>query len=613
MTDFSAITTEALEAEIIAANQAYRNTDSPIMADEAYDQITRELSERNPGHPLLTTVEPEADFGVGKIRHETPMLSTDKCFTDSELASWARRINTAAQEVGANTPALIKVNAKLDGIAGRLSKGVLATRGDGATGNDITYMFARGLSSVSEGEGDGELVMEQAYFDEHLAQEFKHPRNVVAGAVSADTLGPAAQQAMQDGAIRFVRFDTLPFEITNTHDLIADLPAIRDRLLAQCDYPIDGLVLAVEDQAIRDEMGATGHHNNWVTAAKTNTEIAEVVVRGLRWQPGRTGRLTPVVNIEPVTLSGAVISKVTAHHAGAVKEGGIGAGAILSITRSGLVIPKILKVVQPVAEVSLPEFCPACASKLKMTRDFLNCTNTQCEGRLTARLNHFFHTLGTIDLFGPSACEKLVEHGAHTIEQVFQKTEADFMAMEFGPGQAANLVKELREAADRPVDDFLVLASMGVSHLGRGDSKQILKHIPLTDIHQITAEDIEAIPGFGTITATAIADAIPSVIDDLHFVANTLTRIHATPSKANVTESPITGKNIVFTGTMTQGKRPDMIKAAEAMGATSQSSVNKKTDLLVAGEKVGASKMGKARELGVTVLTEQEYLELIAA
>jgi DNA ligase (NAD+) len=611
MSDLQVLSNEQLESILVAANDAYRNTDAPVMTDEAYDQHIRELKSRNPEHPLLRKVEPEADFGAGKVRHKRPMLSTDKTYSDDELARWVRRIEAAADDLGIDKPVAILATAKLDGIAGRLENNVLASRGDGTTGNDISHMISKGL--VVTGEGDGELVMPQAYFDENLAEDFKHPRNVVAGAVNADNLKPAALQSLEDGAIRFVAYSTLPSWFTTTQTLIEEMDSIREMIVGGCEYPTDGLILSVQDELVRDAMGATGHHHNWMLAAKTVSETAEVSVRGIQWQVGRTGRLTPVINIEPVDLSGAIISNVTAHHAGSVKASGLGEGAVIEVTRAGEVIPFIVQVVKPIADVMLPTHCPCCETELAMAGDFLVCNNATCEDRLKARFKHFFHILGTIDLFGPVACEKLVKAGITSIREVFETTVQQFKGMGFGPGQSSNLVNELADALDKPVDDYLVLASLGVEHLGRGDSKKILKHYPLAEVPNLTAEQIEAIPGFGELTSKAINNQLPEVAEDLKFLVKELSRIIATPAKSEAVESPITGKFIVFTGTMTQGSRSDMIKHAESLGATSQSGVNKKTNYLVAGEKTGASKIDKANKLGTQVLSESDYLALIAS
>lgn len=610
------VTNLLLDADLLttitAANDAYRNTDKPLLSDHEYDTLIAELARRSPGHPFLSKVEPESDFGTSKVRHRRPMLSTLKCYAESELEQWVRRIEEAASDLGLRTPVSLLVNAKLDGMAGRLEQGILASRGDGLTGNNISHMLPKGLVRIGDTDGDGELVMQQAYFDEYLAQEFSHPRNVVTGAVGADTPRPAAQQALNDNAIHFVRYDTLPAVASSTDMIATDLPAIREYILNNCEYPTDGIIIVVESPELRDAMGANNTHHNWMIASKTTGETATSTVTGIRWQNGRTGRLTPIILIVPVSLTGAVISKVTGHNAGHVERLGIAPGATATITRSGDVIPYLVSCTSTASGAELPSACPVCASELRRQTDFLVCDNIDCDGRRQARLHHFFNIIGTIDLFGPVACSKLIAAGVRSIQEVFSTSEVEFEAMGFGPGQAANLVREVREACLRPVDDFRVLAAMGVSHLGRGDSKKLLKHFALRDIPGITADNISSIDGFGDLTANSIAAALPSIADDLLFLERTLQGIIATPAKPDVvTDSPISGKHIVFTGTMVQGSRSDMIANAEKLGAIVQSGANKRTDYLVAGEKAGASKLTKAEKLGTVILSESDYLAML--
>jgi DNA ligase (NAD+) len=611
-TNPAAMSDNLLEQTLVAANDAYRNTGTSVMHDTEYDAHIAELTRRNPAHPFLTTVEPEGDFGLSKVTHGIPMLSTTKAYTNDDLSRWVRRIEAAAVELGLSIPVPIKINAKLDGMAGRLENGVLASRGDGTNGNNITHMIPKGLKVI--GSGDGELVMEQAYFDDNLSEEFKHPRNVVTGAVGADTPRPAANQALRDQAIHFVSYDTLEPVYTDTASLVANLPAIRDQIIGGCLYPTDGLVLVVEGMELRSLLGSTSHSHTWMLASKTAGETADALATGILWSLGRTGRCTPVVQIESVLLSGAVISNISGHNAGTLEAMRIAPGATVTITRAGSVIPALVACQPTAAGAELPTNCPVCDSNLTRQKDFLICGNTECKGRRQARVNHFFNIIGTIDLFGPVACERLVAAGVRTVREIFAKTPAEFEAMGFGPGQALNLFAELTNARTRPVEDFRVLAAMGVSHLGRGDSKKLLKIVALKDIPSLTSADIGRVQGFGDLTANSIAAALPSIADDLLFLERTLKGIIATPTKRDApTDTPISGKFVVFTGTMVQGSRSDMVKNAEALGATSQSSVNKKTTYLVAGENVGESKLTKAKQLGTTILSESDYLALIGA
>lgn len=247
-----------------------------------------------------------------------------------------------------------------------------------------------------------------------------------------------------------------------------------------------------------------------------------------------------------------------------------------------------------------------------MEKDFLVCNNLKCHDRTTARLNHFFATIGTIDLFGPKACSMIVEAGLTEISEIFKQTENQFIAMGFGAGQAKGLVSELNAAKTRAVDDFLVLGAFGIPNLGRGDSKKLLRQFKLTEMASVTSEQIVAINGFGEVTSQSIGRELPLIEDQLRFLCEYLENVIETAGLSNSVQSPITGKNIVFTGSMESGPRPEMIKKAESLGAISQSSVNKKTDILVTGGKVGAAKIEKAEKLGTKVVTEAEYLALIA-
>ena len=607
------------EAELVdrleAANKAYRNGKSLLMSDAEYDALVEQLRALNPQHPFLARPEPESDWGLGKVRHNRPMLSTDKAYTHEELCRWLDKVDKAAEQVGAVNQVMIDVMPKFDGVAAQYDQGVLATRGDGFTGNDISHMIARGVVMPAMPQGAGEIVLRQDYFDQHLQDDFEFARNVVSGAVSADSIHPLVEQALADGAIEFVSFGDSPYQCVSTQYLRDNgVEEIRESLLATTGFPTDGLVLEAILPAICEHMGSTSHHHRWMLAAKTVTETDTSRVTGVTYQVGRTGRVTPVVQIEPVRLSGATITNVTAHHVGRLVAWGIGEGALVELTRAGEVIPKLLSVPEPVDSVPVPENCPCCETALDRKGDFLICPNLECADRARARLMHFFATLGTVDLFGPVTCNTLVENDVRLISQVFALSAGDYEAMGFGPGQAANLAAEIEGCADRSVDDFRVLAAMGVEHLGKGDSKKLLKVWPIESIAQLSSGDIHWVPGFGALTAGAIASELAEVADELAFVIDRLKRLERTPrAEAANTDSPIAGKNIVFTGSMTSGKRPDMEKVAEGLGAKCQSSVNAKTDYLVAGEKTGASKIEKAEKHGTTVVSEAEYLALIGA
>ncbi len=598
-------------------NRAYRSGE-PLISDEEYDRMLGWLREEQPDHPFLVQVEAEAvPLGKRRIRHPRPMLSTDKAKSPEEMGQFIGRMARAAVEIGLAPAAVVyRVTPKLDGLAGRDEEGVLSTRGTGQEGYDITRVFERGVVPVGgRGRGLGELVIAQSYFEELLADEFEHPRNVMVGLVNADTLTPAAERTLAAGAARFVPYAELPRWEGSGEALRERIDELDRELREAVDYKTDGLVAEVTNPELRQHLGATSHHHRWQVAYKRPSERARTRIKGIAWQTGRTGVVTPVLEVEPVWLSGATISRLTAHHAGMVLSQRLGPGAVVEISRSGEVIPKLEAVLAPAERVHIPGECPCCSEPLTESGDFLRCTNeTGCSAQTANQLIHFFSTLGNADLFGPKTIDRLVAGGFDSLPRIYGLRLPDLRALQFGPGQSANLVKELERSRTQPVEDWRFLAAIGIPHLGRGDSRKLLQEIPLEALGELTPGRLMAIHGFGPVTSPVITDALgqrwPEVKYLLHEVGFQLIPTMK-PSQARI-DGPMAGKGVVFTGAMQHGTREQMQEQARALGALVQSSVSRKTNFLVCGERVGASKMNKARDLGVQVLNEAEYLELIA-
>lgn len=611
------MTDDELLAFLEQENALYRANGESHVPDEIYDRFKHEFIRRNPTHRFNTQIEPEPDFGIGKIRHTHPMLSTDKCYTNNELAAWIRRIERKAKEINLDTSTIdVEVTVKLDGIAGRYAGGVLTTRGDGLTGNDISYMPDRGM--IMLGEGDGEMVIEQAYFEHNLDGVFSHPRGAVNGAIGADNVRKETVEALQDGVIRFVSYATLNRILVPLHELIDRLPAVREMLLSESEYAYDGLILRLTHEQLKVAMGSTEHHHNWMMASKQVGETAISQIQSVTLQVGRTGQVTPVLNIAPVKLSGAVIRNVTGHNMRTLIEKQLGVGAEIEVSRAGEVIPRLLQVIKPASNVFLPDNCPCCDFILEWDDNKVNlmCRNPACEAKSAARIEHFFKTLGTVDLFGPKACQKLVAAGLTDINALYDMTVSDFESIGFGSGQSANMVQQLDQSTGRAIEDFRLLAAIGIPHLGRGDSKKLLKQMSIDALlsPDFTQDRMMSIKGFGQITSKAIVEGISANVDLLRGLIERYTSVivHSMQASSAAASSPVSGKHIVFTGTFYKGKRDDMKQYAESLGATVQSSVNKKTDFLIAGDKVGAKKTEAAKQLGVSVLSEDQYLELIS-
>lgn len=590
-------------------DKAYHGLKKPLVTNEVYDGLRRELQEWDPDNPYFDEVGAEVVSGE-KYTHTDPMLSTSKSWNGDQLQAFVNRVTKEAAEVGVKK-VTFKVTPKLDGMAGKYKGGVLATRGNGRVGNVVTHVFKLGVVPVGgKKAGVGEIVMSKSYFDEYLSDEFAHPRNVVVGAVNADTIRPVITKTLKAGKIHFVRYDTLPTWTGSGKDLVAKVAEITQDLASRVDYPLDGMVAEVVQAKVKKHMGATNHHHRWQTAIKAEGEVKETKVLEVGWQTGRTGKMTPVLRLKTIEVDGANISNVTAHHAGNIRDLKLGVGAKVKIIRSGGVIPK-LKSVTKTVKPAIPDACKVCGGDVKWKNDFLYCTNhNACPAQAQTGLFYFFKTIETAKGFGPNTLQTLVANGYSSIESVFALKEADFLEMEFGDKQSENLENALKLGISTAIEDARFLAAFGIENLGIGASRKLLSIHPFDTLKDLTASDIDAIDGFGDKTSVSIAAALKERWSTIEHIKGLGFKLNATPlaSEFESIESVIAGKTICFTGTMTQN-RDDMEVEARGLGAKVTKSVSGKLQILVTGTKASAGKIAKAKN--ATVYTEAEYNALI--
>ncbi|OEU65694.1 MAG: DNA ligase [Desulfovibrio sp. S3730MH75] len=594
-------------------NEGYRRG-MPTISDTRYDELTEELRKIAPDHPFLGNVEPESFSNKVEIRHPKPMLSTEKAYTVEELERFVLRVEKEAKLLGIKDIEY-RITPKLDGLAARDDGKIFATRGNGEVGYEISSAFAKGVIGVGgRGLGVGEIVCSQDYFNEHLSDVFEHPRNMVVGIVTSDNVNEASKQALQDEAIRFVPYSTLAKKVVNGEELVRDVWKITDELWEQADYPLDGMVAEVTNTELQDALGATAHHYRWQIAIKKKGESAVTTVKEIRWQVGRMGAVTPVMEVDPVPVSGATISNVTAHNAGMLRDYSIGKGAVIRIIRSGEVIPKLEEVIKPAESVELLTHCPSCNAELFWSNDFLKCPDFSCPARVEQRLEYWFKTLGNADWFGKKTIAKLVKAGRNTLESVYEMGEEDFVKLGFGPTQSSNLAEAIYISHTKETDDWRFLAAFGIPDLGKADSRKLLGHFKLENVVDATQEELVEIHGFGGLTSHSVTKGIGAIKETiLHMLAKNF-NLRRTPLESDTQDisSPITGKGIVFTGKMEQGAREDMQAMARKMGAKVQTSVTGKTNFLVCGSNVGAKKMEKARAKGVETMTESEFMDIVS-
>ena len=598
------------------ANALYRSA-SPMMQDETYDTYIAELKSINPRHPYLLNVEPEVIEDSKTTVLPKRMLSTDKAYSFDEINKWVKKVIKASEEIGIGKSDIqIRVTPKLDGYAAYDDGTTLYTRGDGYRGQDITRAFDKGLQVALNGErglGPGEIVIKKSYFDSVLSEKFENSRNIQAAIIAEKKVDKAIQKAIDDGACVFYPFRLIENKTAHYSEVLKDFNSIVENMWKAVDFDIDGVILEATNEELKKHMGATRHHHKWQIAFKVNAESAEVKVIKVVPQTSRTGRISPVAELEPTKLSGATISRVTVHHYNMVKTNKVGPGAIVQLVRSGLVIPKIEKVIKE-GIPDIPDVCPSCQTHLIWESDHLICPNkTDCPAQTENTLVHFFKTLGNNDGFGPKVIEKLHECGMKRIHEIYEGIEHKFLGFGFGEKTAKNLVDQLGVSQKVEIEDWRFLAAFGVSRLAGGNCEKLLQHHSIVELFEVSVEDMVKVDGFAEQSAEAIVEGLQNVKEEFFKVYELGFNLAITPkaSEQSNNGSPIAGKLVVFTGSMTQGARGDMEKQAKLLGAKVGKSVSGKTDLLVTGEKVGENKINAARDKGVKVISEEAYLDLI--
>jgi DNA ligase (NAD+) len=589
-------------------NKAYR-AGEPLVSDSEYDLITEELRELNPEHVFLHSVEEEEFAGKKEVNHPEPMLSTQKFYIGKgSLDNWTNNVKAAYEELGIEG-GKIRVTAKLDGLAGMDYGHCLATRGNGSKGFDVSKIFDFGVVPVGgRGLGVGEIVLSKEYFDTNLKEIMSHPRNVVGGIVGSDnTLNPDAKKALDAGAVQFMPYSQLEAIFVEFDDLEDRCAELLEYFQDTTDFYIDGIVAEADNREVYEHMGYTGHHRKSQIAIKTIGETSTVEVVSVEWQVGRT-RITPVINIKPTNISGAMVSKLSGHHAGNIKEQQIGKGAKGLAVRAGEVIPTWLNTIQPSDNISVPCECPSCNTPVVWVGDFIECQNSSCDGKAESNLRHFIGNMEIL-LFGKRAIEILVSNGFTRPSDLFSLTYEDYKEMGFGDKQSENFIDSIKTTLKKEIPDTRFVASWGVSNLGKGDSRKILEHMSISDLIKADKTDISSLFGFAEKSSRIITEGIQKNITEIEKLIALGLNLKVTQTNTEKSGLALFGEKIVFTGKVNT-PRKELKEMALTGGADVQSGVNKKTTILVAGESAG-SKLKKAEDLGVKIISEEDFLEMV--
>ena len=641
-------------------NYEYYVQDNPSVDDFTYDALMHELAGLERDYPeLLSPQSPTQRVGgvasgtFGKVSHEVQMQSLQDVFGFEQVGSFVARVREEHPD------ALFSVEPKIDGLSvsleyrdGKLTLG--STRGDGFVGEDVTANL-RTIRSIpltlKEAlplvEARGEVYMPRESFfrltaqqEENDEQPFKNPRNAAAGSLrQKDSRVTASRRldififnlqrcegrefATHDETLQFLSemgFRVIPNRklCRTTEEIVEAITAIGDSR-GDLPYDIDGVVIKVNDLSQRDQMGATAKTPKWAVAYKFPPEEKETVLREIEVNVGRTGALTPVAVFDPILLAGTSVSRAVLHNQDFITEKDIRLGDTIVVRKAGDIIPEVLKSVSHAAGAEpyrLPECCPVCGARAVRDEEeaVLRCPNISCPAVLHKQLVHFAsRDAMNIDGLGPAIITALLEKAlVRDAGDLYALTKAQLLTLEgFKDKSADNLLKALEKSKNAPLDR--VIFALGIRNIGAKSAALLCKHFGSLDaIEAADTDKIAEIEGFGGVMAQSLWDALH---DDS--VQALLTKLKAAgltmpfEKQEVATDTPFSGKTVVLTGTLTM-KRSEAQKMLEAAGAKVSGSVSKKTDYVVAGEDAG-SKLTKAQELGVTVLSETEMLGMLKA
>lgn len=636
-------------------SKAYYVLDAPKISDKEYDELYDELLRLEEQSGIILPDSPTQRVGGDPLpcfephTHIHRLWSLDKVRTREDLIDWGRRVERIAESQ--HLPRVkYALEYKFDGLTinltyegGRLITG--ATRGNGIVGEDITPQIKTirtvPLTIPFKGkmEVQGECYMKLSVLDEinkTTDEKLKNARNAAAGALRNLDPRITAKRRLdcycynvgyiegkkletQDEMLGFLRENG--FTVSDYLVFCDDIETVCDEIdkaeesRPHLDFLIDGMVVKVRDFATREALGATEKFPRWAMAFKFAAEETTTTVRDITWEVGRTGKLTPRASFDPVELAGATIRHATLNNFDDIQRKRVGIGSRVFIRRSNDVIPEILSAVEgdvPERQVEKPTVCPACGAHVEHRGVHLYCTNSlSCAPQIAGRLAHYAsRDAMDIDTFSEKTAALFVEElKLKSIPDLYDLGPQDYMGLQgFGERRINNLMAAIERSKDCNLGAFIF--AIGIPNVGAKTAKDLARRFGTIEaLRSATVEQLTEVPDVGEIVARSIVEffADPSI-------ATQVDRLLAHGVKPRPEEvqqdSPISGKTIVVTGTLEKLDRRQAEALIESLGGKAAGSVSKKTDYVLAGESAG-SKLTKARELGVRVLNEQEFFELI--
>lgn len=666
-------TVDQLRSQLRHHEYLYHVLDAPEIPDAEYDKLMQALKALEEQHPdMITRDSPTQRVGATPltafetVRHEVPMLSLDNVFDDQSFLAFHKRV---VDRLKNDAVVDYCCELKLDGLAVSLlyEQGELvqaATRGDGTTGENITanVRTIRAIPLRLRGEGipqrlevRGEVFMNQKGFEtlnerarKSGAKLFANPRNAAAGSLrqldpritgkrplTFCCYGIGVSEGGELAATHWQRLQQLKgwglpvndhVKVCETPQQVLDFYHRIGEQRETLGFDIDGVVIKVNSLSLQEQLGFVARAPRWATAFKFPAQEQITTVRDVEFQVGRTGAITPVARLEPVPVAGVVVSNATLHNADEIARLGIRIGDKVVIRRAGDVIPQIVNVVtserpEQTQEIIFPTHCPVCGSDVERIEGE---AVTRCSGGLICAaqrkeaLKHFVSRRAMdVDGMGDKIIDQLVEKEyVHTPADLFRLSAGKLTGLErMGPKSAQNVVDALQKSIDTTLPRFLY--ALGIREVGEATALSLALHFgELPALMDASLEALTEVPDVGPVVASHVRhfmdeesnrEVIRQLVEDIGI------RWPAIASSEVATgDNPFAGKTIVLTGSLSQMTRDEAKDRLTALGAKVSGSVSKKTDMVIAGEAAG-SKLEKANALGITVLDEQQMIDLLGS
>ena len=651
---------EFLKDEINKSNYKYYVEDNPYLSDFEYDQMFAELKELENKYPVFKTPDSPTQR-VGSVSekffqhtHKYRLYSLDNTYNEEELKRWYERV---CKEY--NKELELVCELKIDGLAIALTynEGLFAlgvTRGDGVTGEEITQNLKTikaiplKLFEPKSLEVRGEIYMPKSSFEklneEALAsgdKVFANPRNAASGSLRQLDSSITAKRDLsmftytgifensEDKQIKthydgMMYLKKLGFKVNPNIRLVKNIQGAIDYCNEwatkrfDLDYATDGVVIKVNDFAIQKDLGYTSRAPKWATAFKFPPEEVSTKLLDIELNTGKTGIITPVAILEPVQLAGSTVARASLHNFDEIRRLDIRIGDIVLVKKAAEIIPKVVKVMDTAIHKSLPEYqipdkCPACGGPLieKEGEVGLYCENPNCSRLMCAKIEYWVSKEAMdIDYIGPSVIQQLYDKKfiSNPVD-LYRLTMQDFMQLDLVKEKSAsNMYTSVQNSKSRPLNRLLT--ALGIRHVGKETAEILAGEFGSIDaLGKATLEELSTIEGIGDIIAKSIYDYFRDE-NNLKMLED-LKQLGLNPSSAPKAKSDIlAGKTFVLTGTLQNMTRDEASSVIKSHGGKTSSSVSKKTSYVLAGENAG-SKLDKAKDLGVIILTEDDFLEMI--